>query len=531
MLINVLVVDDESIEREFLKTFLENNHLPLKLVGIAKNGPEALALAKLHKPELILMDIKLPGLSGLEVTEQIKKIHPNTKVIVITAYDEFDFAQKAVHLGVSRYILKPCLPDNLTTVLEAAIQEIKLEKHREEKEESARLQLQEVMPYIQMSLAYDLLSGAYADEDHLKSRLEFVGGSKLPSAVMVADIDSFTQTMNEKSEVEKQFLKNLVFQTIKDTLRDTNAFALPRSMDEIVIFLNGDTEAKHKAFELAEKVRSSVERDTAVTVTIGIGRFNKPSQLYRSYEEACEAQQLGKFFLGSNRVIHIDDFLTGKDKQFEYPFKLEKILVEKIKSGERDAAKSVGSEIVGQLLQQSSLDYVKFYLNELLTVLSRNVVACDYFERVTELNLKYLGSLISCKEGHHLYRWLNNVIDDYISFLYKQHCSQTTQAIFKAVQFIETNFRSEISLSDVSDFIYLNPQYFSRMFKEKMGVSFVEYLTQVRVNRAKELLSFTDYSINYIAEDVGIKDANYFSRVFKKSEGTTPSEYRLRIKK
>ena len=244
------------------------------------------------------------------------------KVIVVTAYDEFAFAQKAVHLGISDYILKPCLPDNLFPILEAAIAEIETERKREQQEESVKLQLQEVMPYIQMSLAYDLLSGTCTDEDSLKSRFEFIGGKKLPSVVMVVDIDSFTQTMSKKSEAEKQYLKNHVYQTIKDTLNDQTAFALPRSLDEIVVFLtdgNSQSEAKLKALELAEKIRSSVESATFITVTSGIGRFHSPVSLYRSYEEACEAQQLAKFFLGSNLVIHIDDFGTGNKKQFGYP--------------------------------------------------------------------------------------------------------------------------------------------------------------------------------------------------------------------
>lgn len=183
---------------------------------------------------------------------------------------------------------------------------------------------------------------------------------------------------------------------------------------------------------------------------------------------------------------------------------------------------------MGQLLEHRSLEEMKLYLNELLTVLSRTVIAGDTCGGTGKGNLTYLANLIQCREGKFLYEWLDSVIDANIDTLCTQHLDESANAVTKAIQFIETNFRQEVSLSNVSDFIYLNPQYFSRMFKEKIGVSFVEYLTQFRVNNAKQLLAFTNNSINAIAEEVGIRDANYFSRVFKKTEGVTPSEYRLK---
>ncbi len=536
-MLKLLLVDDEILTRTVLRKVIEDffPSQEIEVVGAAKNGIEALQLVDSFCPDIVLMDVKLPGSSGLEITAVMKKAYPHIKTIIISAYDEFDFAQKAIKLGAYDYILKPCLPDNLIPVLKNAISVIKKEQERDQKEEVLKKQLNEMMPYIKMSLGYDLLMAKENLENDLQSRLEFVGGKQLPSVIMVADIDNFYQITRESLEAEKQLIKNRVYQAISEALEGTDSFALPLGKDEIAVFVvdkdNCPGSVKGRAIELAEKIRAFVEGKTSVTITIGVGNYYQTSKLYLSYKEALEASQLGSFFIGSNSVIHIDYLEELKINQYEYPIDLEPALIGNIKTGSKEKAIKIGRDLVNNLFACNDLQYVKYYLNSFLTVLSREVTHTEQcFKDLTEQNMLFLRKLVRVKRSDDAFDWLDEVICYYINYLFKSNNNMATDAISRVLDYVDNNYHKEISLAVISSIFYINPVYFCLIFKDKMGVTFIEYLTKVRLEKAKQKLSFTDLDIKAISEEVGFKNSNYFSRVFKKHESTTPSEFRSMVR-
>lgn len=536
-MLKLLLVDDEILTRTVLKKVIEESFSlqEIEVVGAAKNGIEALQLVYSFCPDIVLMDVKLPGSSGLEITSEIKKTYPHIKIIIISAYNEFDFAHKAIKLGAFDYILKPCLPDNLIPVLKNAISDIKKEQERDQKEEALKKQLDEMMPYIKMSLGFDLLMAKENLENDLKSRLEFVGGKKLPSVIMVADIDNFYQITRESLEVEKQHIKKRVYQAISEALKGTDSFALPLSKDEIAIFVVDEKSfpgsVKDRAINLAEKIRGFVEEKTSVTITIGIGNYYNSSNLYLSHQEASEASQLGSFFIGSNSVIHIDYLEALKSNQYEYPIDLEPALIGNIKTGSRDEAIKIGRDLVNNIFTYNDLQYLKYYLNSFLTVLTRAITGTQKCSRdLTEQNMLFLRKLVRVKKSDDAFDWLDEVVRYYINYLFKCNNSMASDAISRVLDFVDNNYHKEISLTGISSIFYINPVYFCRIFKYKMGVTFIEHLTKIRLEKAKEKLSFTDLDIKAIAEEVGFKNSNYFSRVFKKHENLTPSEFRSMVR-
>jgi two-component system response regulator YesN len=538
MMVRALLVDDEVLERAALAKILKRMGLPLEVVGEARNGLEALELAGRCQPDLVFMDIKMPGPSGLETTKRLKEVCPDVKVIIITAYGEFDYAQEALKLGASDYILKPYLPGDLAPVVERVVAEITGTRIKRQEEEKLRHQLIEAMPYIQMSLGYDLLSGHCPDEDQIRARAEFLGVRGLPSVAMVADIDGFGEATWQRPEVEKQLLKNRVYQAIKSATsaaESVSALMLPFSGDEMVILCafpegEGGEEARNRVMQLAETARQAVEEHTEVTVTIGIGRSYGPTQLHRSYQEASEAQQLGSFFLGPNRVVHWDQLAALRLGDQNYPLETERLIVESVRAGNRETALGAARELITVLLgpaNNGSCEVAKVQLIELLTVLSRNVAAPQVYSRdLGREKFRYLKKLLRCRTVGELNRWVEEVIDSYVHHALEGQSRVNSAAVAKAVDYIQKNYRQEVSLTDVARVIYLNPQYFSRVFRREMGMTFVDYLTKVRMEKAKELLMGTDLPVSAIAREVGYPDANYFSRLFKKKEHVSPTEYR-----
>ncbi|MHB8919275.1 MAG: response regulator transcription factor [Desulfocucumaceae bacterium] len=534
MEIKIMIVDDEVLERKALSMIFREEKLPFEIIGEAKNGLEAVDIFTRDCPDIVLMDIRMPGLSGLEVTRKLRECCPAAKVVILTAYNQFEFAQEAVKLGVSDFIVKPYLPQDLLIVLEKLSQELNREREKMEQERLLKMKLGKALPYILMSLGQDLLSGNCPDDEDIRARAEFLGVRDLPSQVLLADIDRFSAITLNQSEAEKQFLKNQVYQTIKEVAEQTSSLVFPFGRDQSVILFNpGDDPAgsvTSVSAELSEKIRAAVEKKTPVTVTVGIGRRYDPPMLHRSYEEACEAQQLGSFFLGTNRVINIEQLDILKENWGNsYPLETEKLLIEKVKIGEREEALKVANQLIDKLLLQKnkqSLEMAKSRLVELITLLSRAIIENNNFNELAGMNVAYLRKLVRCADIDNLYAWMREVIGEYIEYGCKNYAGKTSASILMAVEYIRQNYQKDLTLYEMAQVIFFNPHYFSRIFKQETGRTFMEYLTAVRIERAKKLLLSSNLSISKVAKKVGYHDANYFSRVFSKKEGLSPSKYR-----
>jgi two-component system response regulator YesN len=214
-----------------------------------------------------------------------------------------------------------------------------------------------------------------------------------------------------------------------------------------------------------------------------------------------------------------------------YPLETKRLIVESVRAGNKEAALGAARELITVMLgpaSNGSCEVAKVQLIELLTLLSRNVAATQvYSQDLVREKFRYLKKLLRCRTVGELNRWVEEVIDSYVHHALDGQSKVNSTAVAKAVDYIKKNYRQEVSLTDVSRVIYLNPQYFSRVFRREMGMTFVDYLTMVRIEKAKELLLGSDLPVSAIAREVGYPDANYFSRIFKKKEHISPTEYRL----
>ncbi|MGL5513783.1 MAG: response regulator, partial [Sporomusa sp.] len=230
----LMIADDERLVRQALRVIIEKECPEIQVISETGDGKSAVVNACAEKPDIILMDIRMPEMSGLEAARLIRTQLPNTAIIMLTAFDEFNYAQEAISFGAVEYLLKPLRPKDLLAALGSVVEQIGRRKRKEQQDVVLRKNLDEAMPFIKNSFIYDLVSGKVTDLANFRERAEFLGIKADSGAILVANIDHFKQITESATELERQVVKQHVYQHIcKFAGHET--LVVPFGGDEIII--------------------------------------------------------------------------------------------------------------------------------------------------------------------------------------------------------------------------------------------------------------------------------------------------------
>lgn len=535
---SVMLADDENLERQGWRRIIEKHCSErVRVVAEAKTGREAVEQAKKTKPDIILMDVKMPGINGIRASKLIREFLPTVRIVVISAYDEFSYAQEALKVGAVSYLLKPVQPVEVVDIISKQIEELEKERRQREEEEALRAMVQKMIPYIKLGFVFEWLAGNMMDATEIRERAEFLGIKQLPQVVMVINIDNFLQYTRGKEEVERQVLKQKVFEKIAAITEEWHqSVCVPLQGDKYGVLVaprlgEGPEELRKRTARLAEAIRRQIEEDPfiPVTVTIGIGRvYPDVTCLHMSYKEAQRALE-HKLFTGGNQVIHIDDVLPFDERIHCYPFALEKELMLNVRIGNVERARQCLEKLLNELFSRAN-DHpgvLKTRILELLLVLSRQATESGANpEEVARQSFEYFRELEEEENSNELREWTIDKVEHLIKLVEEARSLRCQDIMKKVLAYIHQNYNRDLSLEEVAGAVYISPCYLSRIFKQTQGVNFIDYLTSVRLENAKHLLRTTSESIAEIAKKVGYRDPKYFSRVFKRYEGCSPGEYR-----
>ncbi|MFW5987959.1 MAG: helix-turn-helix domain-containing protein [bacterium] len=533
----IVIADDEYLERKALGIILKERCgiNDIEIVGKAAKGEEAVEFAVKNKADIIFIDIKMPGMNGLQAIKKIKAELPEAKFVILTAYDEFEYVQEALQLNIEEYLLKPVKPEKVKTVINSLIKKIEASRKEEKLREKMKEKLDMVIPYIKMSFVFDLIFLNIDTVEEIKSRTEFFDIEDMPSAVMIADIDKFARTTVNQDEVRRQLHKKEVFSVIKNfAAAYSSLMIVPMSSDKIVILYFGEKKYQNKQIknwlrQTAEQMVEDIRRKTDFTITIGIGSYyDDPRMVDRSYYEALGAIR-NSILVGKKSVIHWEDIKNNDYEDVAYPYDIETKLIEKLKTAKTEQL----SELIDTFFENWQLDdnfdsmMVKSRILELLGVLSRSAVeaGAKYID-ISPLNYKYTQELFKISTINALKKWLYSLVIKFIEKVDEVEEEDKEKIIYDGVKYIQSNFTDDISLTDAAAAASLSIHYFSRLFKKEMGCTFKEYLTELRMREAKKKLKNRDDNIANIAKAIGYNNPGYFSKVFKKYEGMPPSEFR-----
>ncbi|WP_020153638.1 response regulator [Caldibacillus debilis] len=474
--IKIVLADDEMIERKAMKKIIDEHFGKSVVIGEAANGRQAIQLAKEKKPDLMLMDVKMPGIDGLEAIETIRKDHPNMKFIMVSAYDSFEYAKRAMKEGVKEYILKPATIKETVEAIIRVYKEIAEERERAEKEQKSREFTKRL--FMQKLAEYDVNDETVELQKEIfpsfRSGLFLIGEFSHE-----ADVDGFIHACNN--------------------WREGSAIADKKRNQASVLILSGKKLAKADVLSFVRECFLS----TPNKKWIGIGDiYERLKDLPKSYQEA---------------LLTLQHLKKADHAGYGFPH----------------VRKAGGTNWPEEICDCLFADDLTGALNRLQAFFSasgqRDAVQELYFKIKQRLGEKGIGTdEYGFKDILSLQEWR-----DFLHFCCLQVSSyhQSQGYIERAKAYIQEHYQEPVALEDVANVVGLSPPYFTKLFKEKTGQTFIDYLTEIRLKKAKELLLENRLSLKEISYQVGYKDPNYFSRVFKKYFHQSPRKFQNRILK
>ena len=525
----ILIADDEAIVRSALKRTLAQRMADLGPIYEASSGEEAVSLASQMCPSIVLMDIKMPGLSGLEAARSIRSHCPAAKLIMLTAYEEFSFSREALRLGAVDYLLKPVRPAVLYEVLQRVLQQIREEdQHRIAVEETSNL-LRETLPLIETQLVRDLLQRAAGSDADVQSVLRRLGKTITAPAVVVVSIDDFEAAFADLEPNRREHFDRLLLDIVRHVLPAQSLVGQVRSGVVAVIVATDPLKADLQDLRaLGHTIRYAIESSAPVTATIGIGHpYPDLSGVPASYAEALAAES-GKSHFSANSVIHIADVPEGGQPGQAYPVEMERDLMRAVQLGRPQDAERILGQLADHLLAQPQQppEVAATRLIELMALVSRAVIEVGApAAEVLELTHRQTAALRPLATAHDIRAW---ALESLAALLTReQGTDRSDRVVSQALQYMRENLsRPGMELKDVARAVNLSKSHLAHLLKAKHGISYTQYLTLLRIDEARMLLATTDLTIAAISVAVGYEDATYFHRLFRRETAMTPAAYR-----
>jgi two-component system, response regulator YesN len=525
VLLKILIVDDEVLERKVLTKIINSSLSNVMVIGEAPNGRKAIEMAKEKKPDIIFMDIKMPGIHGVQAVKEIKKFDMSIRFIMVSAFNTFEYAKEVMQLGVKEYILKPSSKQDILESFQRVADEILEERKHKEEQQSLRENLDCAVSIAQKEWVSCLLINQVQD-------IAFVEWSQLLGIeITYGYIMLFSLLPGKETNLTLNEKQNW-YKWLKDTIKSVvkrNQYMIGPIMDTQVpvLFLcskkTKKVDFKINALDIIRSISTLFQKNTfEAELRIGVGSpYNNAYELNQSYQEAAMALQ--KLIKSPNRRYLFCDQQGTPEIQIPCETRIlqdEKKLLDAVRQGDENQVLFYFNLYVKNFTANKNISsLVKKSFDELFIIISRMLheFGINYnwrpaFEESEDMSMTLeKGKTELLSVVNHVQLWRNN---------------QAKGMLNKAKEFIETHYADSITLELVAEYMELSPFYLSKFFKDRYGMNFIDYLTEIRIQHAKEEMVDQGKSLKEICFSIGYKDPNYFSRVFKKQTGLTPTEFR-----
>lgn len=521
-MIKVLVVDDEQIVTDAMGYILSKRQDQVVLCGTAASGREAIDQARIHYPDIVLIDIRMPGLSGIEAIEAIQSFAPETRFVIISAYEQFEYAKQALKLSVKDYLLKPINRSKVNQVIDALAAEILSERQQREHTLATVEKLRSMMPHIEMALIYSIMS-PHIQSAKPETFLTFLGIQKARGYIItlevlgyLSDKDSFS---SRQENIVSQIIKPETYQQIRSWIKDecTAVIGAPIG-NRIVIYVplaqkNKVYDEQLEAMNRAEAIVFNIQRRLSRLCAAGISSVHELENLSNAYEESLKALREVKH----GGIFHFSDYFSDPlNNRVQQQEQLQ--LIQWIELGKAEEALAL-FEVLYPFLEKEKANCF-----ELIVWIQRTAADAGVMEEGNTQGSHYLKEAMVLN-SQELYQWMILRIHSICKRIKAHRDSKCSLAVERCKQLVHDEFTGELTLENAARRLQMTPQYLSKIFKEQVGCTFIDYLTEVRLLEAKRLMSEGSYSIKEVCFKVGYADPNYFSRVFKKHMGNSPKDY------
>lgn len=531
---SVLLVDDEALIREAISENTNWEELGFTLTGTCKNGKEALEAIKKNPPDLLLTDICMPYMDGMELARHVYEDYKGIKMVIISGYDEFEYAKLAVKYQVSEYILKPITARELSDTLRKVKISLDEAGTADRSPKKMRGSMEGMAPLVHERFLNSLLSGNVTRQEVEKrfgSMQENPGfllnGTRFLTGMI--HVDRLQDFLQKGEGTGKSLAYFSVLNTAGDILKRHGAgIAFQDAQEQTMLLFAGDRDLTQKAYSTGEEICRELKEKLDLPCTIALG--TEVSAVEEIHESAASMRKAmdQRFLLGGDKVIvpGAGDTL-GERKELDVPAMMEPVLLGIRSSDQGEVRESTQKFIRGVRECGGTKNRTIFFIqNAVLAVMSGLGSGLSGEEEILLQERELLNAVYG---REYLYEAEKDLIRFFLGLTEKlqekKDGAGRRQAVL-ALDYIEKNFgNSQVSLNSVCNHLAMSTSYFSSVFKEQTGETFIEALTRKRMDKAKELLENTSKKTCEIAWEVGYSDPHYFSSTFKKMTGMTPRAY------
>ena len=542
-LYRIILVDDEEEVRKSIIRKIDWTAVGFAVVGDAENGEDALEKIENLEPDVVLTDIRMPYMDGLTLAERIRQKYPSMKIVIFSGYDDFEYAKQAIKLNVTEYILKPVNVEELTAILKRIKTNLDEEIEQKRNVNLLRENYKRSLPILREQFLKDLISRPMDGETVQTLLREYdipLAGAKKWIAIAV-ELELEQELTQEEAPLPLHEEKNLipisVMQILSENLKPRYRFSLlsfSGSADAKIAGIaavdenNSQTELINILGDICKEIRKTLK----VPVTIGIGHSaQKLENISRSFQSALDA--LGyRSVVGTGSTIYINDVEPGIGGKLQFGSEEESALIQAIKFGPEEKIRETVRGIVDRMNEarvhaRQQQAYILSVANCMIQLIQQYDLNMEEIFAEDPLGPDPFTVIQSMLNRENFSRWLYQTALKINSALSRERDYAARQVIEKAKQYIMDNYQDPgLSVEQICRYLHMSPAYFSTMFKKATGQTYIAYLTEVRLNKAVELLNMTDEKTYVIASQVGYQEQNYFSYVFKKRFGVSPTKFR-----
>ncbi|MCX7903543.1 MAG: response regulator [Caloramator sp.] len=525
-MLKVLIVDDEYLVLDALKIIISKNFDDVKVIGTASSGREAIEKAIELKPDVIFMDIHMPGIDGIEAIRQIKAANSDIFFVILTAYEYFDYAKEALNLGVFEYLLKPINKSKVIETINKLYSAIENKRRNFLIEVELKDRINKIIPFLEAQfVSYKMFNVGTLNEVQFYEgifNMELKHGYAM--CILFSDFDDRVKVESLKERQEKQNFYDL----LKIKLKGLTDCLIGRPLsDRIIAFIpvnegENSKDIRDKSIDIGRRLEDKLKSLTNLKFKIGIGRVYD----LEGFPRSCSEAYLAAATKNNDTVIHYEFIQLNLSVSQGYD-DLENLFLNSIITGNFNEAHEIFKKIFVWLnsIYFEDCDKIKAKLIELIFLIERSI--SQRIDNFDDIKQKAILSLLKTSNAIELRMQFLQFISDIAFYVQNSKNGNVDGIVSKVLEYINKNYHQDISLHDIAKSVNLSYHYLSKIFKEKIGKGFIEYLTELRIEKSMQLLINDNLSIKEICQQIGYSDPNYYCKAFKRVTGMTPTEYRL----
>ncbi|KRE69730.1 response regulator [Paenibacillus sp. Soil750] len=529
-MLKTLIVDDEPSHVQGLIRHIPWMDLGYSTPLTALSGESALPILQSHKIDVLITDVSMPGMNGIELAATAKTIHPDIQILIISGYNEFEFAQEAIDVGAMGYVLKPLKLQEVLRKLSTFRQT--LENINQINEQTMRLKtmVSESRELLKDSFIFDLLEDEPVEEDMLVSWCQLLNLPELKEGIqlIVASLDNYAASGNDAKE--RLMLSSALLQSVTVSLRDMGVVLVSKLRpDEVaVIMVNPTADYKSGIDKQMSFVQEFILNAYKASVTVGISRsgdeWKESWQLFREVKYTIADSRQS----GSGLLVHVGSMERKAYEDFRVREALIPSLLTLAENYESvQLSKAIGRAFNDLDAKAHSFAYIQSFSISLLGELTHKF--WHDTEVITFQSKRVLHRLLECNTVSELKDIVLEYIDSVILLAQKERTLQQHHLINCISSYIEDQLPSNVTVKQLADKFHLSAGHLSVLFKKETGQTISDFVKKLRMKKAKELLQDPTIKVYEVADRVGFQTPAYFTYQFKKNEGCTPQEYRDRF--